>query len=205
MRFDSIIVFGLGAAGANLLLNLIHTVPEANIYGVDMDKVEPRNYLAGTQPYLKTHVGKFKTQVMQMLAMQQGKTLQVFNKEIKDISDIHGIIQSIKSDSILIIDAFDNAPSRDLFYKLSEKIWYKKYSEVLHLGFSANMSGEVMWDSSWEPMVTYKESTDICTLPGVRSFIMAITAIASMVINDYYFYDNKYSIYFDKYMKLRKI
>ena len=205
MRFDSVIVFGLGAAGANLLLNLIHTLPEANIYGVDMDKVEPRNYLAGTQPYLKTHVGKFKTQVMQLLAIQQGKSVTVFNKEIKTIEDIHGIIRSTTGNSILIIDAFDNAPSRDLFYKLSEKIGYKKYSNVLHLGFSANMSGEVMWDSSWEPMVTYKESTDICTLPGVRGFIMTITAMAAMVVNDYYFYDNKYSVYFDKFMKLRKI
>ena len=53
MKFDKIIIFGAGAVGSNILLNVIRDLPSVEVFIVDYDKVEQRNYLTGTQPYSK--------------------------------------------------------------------------------------------------------------------------------------------------------
>ena len=66
MNFSNIIVFGLGAIGSNIAQILIKGMSYAKLTVVDFDKVEPRNYVAGTQIYSRQHNGMYKTQAFQM-------------------------------------------------------------------------------------------------------------------------------------------
>ena len=86
MKFENVIIFGCGAAGANTLLNLISDLPDVNYTIVDYDKVEERNYRVGTQPYLKSHLGKHKTQALQMICRANAnKKVDIVNKKIEDL------------------------------------------------------------------------------------------------------------------------
>jgi hypothetical protein len=48
--------------------------------------------------------------------------------------------------SAVLVDAFDNAPSRNLFLDLP-----KRYS-VLHLRFSERLAGSAVWESAYSRM-----------------------------------------------------
>ena len=113
MKFENVIVFGLGAVGSNVLLNLIRDLPDLNYIAVDYDKVEERNYRVGTQPYLRQHLSKYKTQAMQMVCqIQANKRIEIVNKKIESIIDIADLALR---NSTLMIDAFDKAEYRNLF------------------------------------------------------------------------------------------
>ena len=70
-----IVVFGLGAAGSNFLLNMAHAHPTISFVGVDFDVVEARNYEAGTQPYTKADLSRPKVQAMQRILSASRKTM----------------------------------------------------------------------------------------------------------------------------------
>ena len=63
-----IVVFGAGAAGSNVLLNLLYTHPSINYTIVDFDIVEDRNITAGTQPYTRSDIKRPKVQALQKIA-----------------------------------------------------------------------------------------------------------------------------------------
>lgn len=199
MNFETIIIFGIGAVGSNTVMNLIYDLPTVDIIVVDMDKVEMRNYSAGTQPYNKNHLNKFKTQALQMeVFARTGKKITFHNLEIKSKKDVEAIIKGVKKEGgILIVDAFDNALSRNYLHDL-------KGVEILHAGFSPDMTAEVIWDDMWNMQETKKpNTTDICTQQGARSFIMSVTSILCLVITNYYFNGKMDNLYFDKSLNLK--
>lgn len=195
MQFENLVIFGVGAIGSNTLMNIIYDLPLVNITIVDMDKVEQRNFSAGTQPYSKNDLNKFKTQALQILVYSKtGKKINIINKEITSTKDVKEILQSFKN--VLVLDSFDNVKSRNFL----NKIGY----EVLHAGFSPNMTGEIVWDDMWNMTETKKINTiDICTQQGARSFIMSLTSILGIVITDFYYNNKKINLYFDKNLTIK--
>ena len=205
---QNILICGLGAAGSNLIMNLLYDLPEVEIFGIDFDFVEPRNYLAGTQPYMKMHVGKSKTQAMESIAhMFHSKRITGLPKKITSEADLGAMVAIAgKSGPLLIIDAFDNAEARNITKRFFLKNRYKNNVKgLLHLGFSPSMTGEILWDSMWDEITPSKMEFDICTTQGARSFIIFLTSICSLVIQEYNKTEVQQNLYLDKFFNLRKI
>lgn len=197
MKIEKVIVCGAGAAGANVLLNLLYSHPALSYVIIDFDKVELRNTTAGTQPYTKADIGRPKVQALQRIAHTLvSKKITSLDKKITSVDQIRNIIDDPKT--VILIDAFDNAPSRNMFLKLG-----KQYN-VLHIGFSEALTGEAVWDGVFTEMKESKVdmAIDVCELHLARPFIFGLTAIAATVVAD--FVDNgvKKNVYFDRSPKV---
>jgi hypothetical protein len=197
MDIKDIYIFGVGAAGSNIFLNLLYAHSDLSYTVVDFDKVENRNITPGTQPYSKADINRAKTQALQKIAqISKQKKINAVNEKITTKKDFTNVIKDPKSS--LIVDCFDNAHSRNLLID-------KKYN-VLHVGFSASLSGEAVWDSVFEPMETAKSDNDIdvCEMAIARPFIAALTGMASIVISNFIINGIKTNFYFDKNFVIRK-
>ena len=137
-----------------------------------------------------------------MLAYSQsGTRIKFFNQKINNQNDIVDLIKKTNYDTgVLVIDAFDNAESRNLFYQIKLDNCF-----VMKAGFNPNMSAAIIWEGQWEPANEDPslKDFDICAQQGARSFIMAVTSFASMIINDFYFNGVKKSVFFDKFFNFR--
>ena len=194
----NIVICGIGAAGSNTFLHLLYAYPNLNYTLVDFDKVEIRNIEPGTQPYSSIDINRPKTQALQRIAsVLKKKKVEVFNSKISTKKDIDSLIK--EPNSTLIIDAFDNAESRNIFLDL------KGYN-VLHIGFSASLSGEAVWNEIFEPMVASKTDAgiDVCEMTIARPFIFALTSLATLSISKFIDTGEKQNLYFDKYLTIRK-
>ena len=203
-KIENIVVCGIGAAGANVFMNLLYAYPNANFTVVDFDTIEDRNVSPGTQPYTKTDLNRPKTQALQRIAqMAKQKKIETVNCKINTVDDIKALASATvgkSPETTLIIDAFDNAESRNLFLKLG-----KKYN-VLHVGFSAVLTGEAAWNEIYEPMTASKADGDIdvCEMAIARPFIMALTGMASIVVAQFMDSGVKTNMYFDKNLMVKK-
>ena len=200
--FTNILFFGAGAAGSNTLLNIVRDLPTVNVGIVDYDKIEMRNIITGTQPYGRSDLNKFKTQVLSMNVYsntKDGTRLSTLNKKIESQDDIKLALDLFKDGSTLIVDCFDNSESRNLLYNAKDP----RIFDILHIGFSEQLSGEVCWNDIWTPMTEIVSTFDICTSQGARSFIITLTGLASTIISDYYFNNKKRNIYFDRTLNLK--
>ena len=198
-NIENIVICGIGAAGANVFMNLLYAYPNVSFTVVDFDKIEDRNVSPGTQPYTKTDINRPKTQALQRIAQQaKQKRIEVVNKKLASVKDVEALVKDAKT--TLIVDAFDNAESRNLFLKLA-----KKYN-VLHVGFSAILSGEAAWNEIYEPMTASKSDGDIdvCEMAIARPFIMSLTGMASIVIAQFMESGEKVNMYFDKNLSIKK-
>jgi hypothetical protein len=197
-KIESIYVFGVGAAGSNLLLNLIYAYPIFEFTAIDFDKVELRNYDAGTQPYSKTDLNRPKVQAIQrVISSLKNKKINGVNRRISSVKDIQEIVKD--KDNSLIIDAFDNAESRNIFRKL------KDYN-ILHIGFSPLLTGALTWNENFEEMNASKsdKDVDICVMTAARPFILALTSISTILIQSFIDNGKKQNMYFDVHMNLKK-
>ena len=191
-KIENIVVFGVGAAGSNVLQHLLYAFPMMNFTVVDDDKVEGRNVDPGTQPYSKMDLNRPKVQAMQRIAMTlKNKKINGLVRRIVDVRDIQTIALNAKT--TLIIDAFDNAASRNLFTQLSGD-----YS-VLHIGFSGALTGEAVWDGVFTPMAEAKsdKKIDVCEMTLARPFIFALCSMAAIVIARFIEKDEKVNMYMD--------
>jgi hypothetical protein len=195
-KINKVIVFGLGAAGSNFMLNLVHSHPDLAFSGVDFDVVEQRNYDAGTQPYSKIDLNRPKVQAMQRIVQaarnkrMEGQSVKILST--KQISDLCGT-----PESVLLVDAFDNAEARNLFLSL------KKTYNVLHIGFSPTLTGEAVWAESYSKMTPDKKGEfDVCQMHIARPFIHGLTAIAAIVATEFIDTGKKTNVYFDSKLKM---
>jgi len=198
-KIENFLICGIGAAGANIFMNLLYAYPNATFTVVDFDKVEDRNVSPGTQPYTKADINRPKTQALQRISqMLKQKRIDAANIKIASKLDITDRVKDPKT--TLIIDAFDNAESRNLFLELP-----KKYN-VLHVGFSALLSGEAAWNEIYEPMTKSKSDgeIDVCEMSIARPFIMSLTGMASIVIANFIESGKKINMYFDKHLNIKK-
>lgn len=198
MKIENIYIFGIGAAGSNTFLNLLYAYPDLNYTLIDNDIVENRNVEPGTQPYSKMDIKRPKTQALQRIAFTaKNKKVFIVNKMIETKNDIKDIVKDPKTS--LIIDAFDNAKSRNLFVGL-------KGFNVLHIGFSDSLSGEAVWDGVFTEMKEAKSDADIdvCEMSIARPFILALTSMASISVASFLENGEKNNLYFDKFLKTRR-
>ena len=200
MRADieNIVIGGIGAAGSNTFLNLLYAYPALNFTVVDFDKVEGRNVDPGTQPYSKIDLNRPKTQALQRIALSlKNKRIEAVNKMVTTSKEI----ESLSKDpaKTLYIDAFDNAESRNLFLGLKKR-------NVLHIGFSASLTGEAVWDGVYTSMEKSKkdETIDVCEMTIARPYIFALTAMATIVIDRFLEKNEKVNLYFDSHLTIRK-
>ena len=194
MLIDKIIVYGAGAAGSNLLINLVCIHPEISFVAVDFDKIELRNITPKTQPYSKSDINRPKVQALQkILLTTYEKKIEILNKEIRGKSDFAGL-----GENTLLVDAFDNAKSRNLFIGLPYP--------VVHVGFSVQLTGEIAWDTVWTKMTESKADAkiDVCELHLAKPFIQSLTGIAAIVISEFIRNNKKTNVYFDSELRLRK-
>ena len=198
-KIENIIVCGVGAAGSNTLIHLLYAFPNLNYTVVDFDKVESRNWEAGTQPYSKIDLNRPKTQAIQRIAVSlKEKKINAQNIRINSVKDLEGL--TTNPNNTLFIDAFDNADSRNIFLKL------KKSYNVIHIGFSESLCGEAIWDGIFTQMQTSKKDAniDVCEMTIARPFIFALTSLATMVITNFIENGKKDNLYFDRHFIVRK-
>jgi len=193
MKID---IFGLGAIGSNLLLQLAKKYPNIEFMGIDYDVVEERNIM--TQAYLIPHIG-----IKKVLAMQGvlGLNLRKFKYSPLDMKMTHkkhvANLKNIKEEH-LMIDCFDNSESRKLFE--SANGWNP---DILHIGFSPQYTAEIIWHENYSvPNDIPEEQDDICEMREAVPFITFVTGFATGVISDFiesktksdYIITNKYNI-----------
>lgn len=197
-NIENIVIGGIGAAGSNTFLNLMYAFPAINYIVVDFDKVEGRNVDPGTQPYTKIDLNRPKTQALQRIAMTlKNKKIEAINKKVTSAKEI----ESLSKDpaKTLYIDAFDNAESRNLFLGMKKR-------HVLHIGFSANLTGEAVWDGVFTSMEASKVDADIdvCEMTIARPYIFALTAMATIVVDRFIEKSEKVNLYFDSTLNIKK-
>lgn len=197
-NIDNVVIGGIGAAGSNTFLHLLYANPALNYTVVDFDKVEGRNVDPGTQPYTKVDLNRPKTQALQRIALTlKNKRIETVNKKVTSAKDI----ESLSKDpaKTLYIDAFDNAESRNLFLGMKKR-------NVLHIGFSANLTGEAVWDGVFTAMgkANSDDAIDVCEMAIARPYIFALTSMAAIVIDRFLEKNEKVNLYFDSTLNIKK-
>lgn len=168
-----ITVFGLGAIGSNLIIQLMKQYPDFEFVGVDYDKIEERNIK--TQAYFLEQVGMPKAHAIPIIASRfiRKPKYTPLNKKIIEILKIED------DKDHLYLDCFDNASSRKL-------ISSGKYSNVLHIGFSPHYTSEIIWDERYDvPNDVDPSRNDICEMQEAVAFIHFIVNFASLVLSNY--------------------
>ena len=199
-KINHIVICGCGAAGANTFMHLIYAFPDLEYTLIDNDKVEHRNYSAGTQPYTKADLNRPKVQALQRIAkMSKGNVnICTVNERINSKLRLTDRIHNKKE--TLVVDCFDNAESRNLVYSLG-----KSYN-VVHIGFSAGLTGSIEWDSAFEKMEHDEkdEEIDVCEMSIARPFIMGLTSIASITLSNFITNGKKSNVFFSKDLNIFK-
>jgi hypothetical protein len=169
-------IFGLGAIGSNLLVQLSKRYKDAKFYGIDYDIVEDRNI--DTQAYLLHQIGKPKALAMAIVIGLRSRNYSYTPIERKIISakDVKALVRDENS---IVIDCFDNSESRSF---ISGK-------NCLHVGFSPQYAAEMIWDENYSvPGDIPEDQNDICEVTEAIPFINFVVSLACMnIIN---FVDN---------------
>lgn len=167
MRID---IYGLGAIGSNLLVQLVKQYPEFNYGGVDFDVVEDRNLR--TQAYFLEHVPLPKVLAMQgaLRRFVRKPNYQPRKEKIESSAQVSG--------ADLIIDCFDNTASRKVFKACR--------GNILHIGFSPFYTAECIWNEDYEvPNDVDARRADICSMTEAVAFIHFIVNAALLNIADF--------------------
>jgi len=163
-----IAICGAGALGGNLTENLARTgVTQLKV--IDGDRIEERNL--STQPYYQSDVGAYKVKILtNTLYRALGLNLQSINQRLTD-DTVHKFLKG----SSLVIDTFDNSPSRQRVkdYCTSHSI------PCLHIGLAADY-GEIIWNDYYR--VPSPAHDDVCDYPLARNLVLLTVAVASEVI-----------------------
>jgi molybdopterin/thiamine biosynthesis adenylyltransferase len=174
-----VFIFGLGAIGSNLFVQLIKQYPEWSFVGVDYDKVEARNLR--TQAYFKEHINFKKTLAMLSIGSRYVQKLNYtyWDDKITKNTTLIGNLKTSKGD--LWIDCFDNSESRQILKSLVPKDVH-----LLHLGFSPLYSAECIWNEDYEvPGDVDPTKADICSMEDAVGFIQSFIGLTLLNISDW--------------------
>ncbi|MBP0039456.1 MAG: ThiF family adenylyltransferase [Roseofilum sp. SID1] len=163
-----IAICGAGALGGNLTENLART-GLTQIKVIDDDRIEERNL--STQPYYQSDVGAYKVKILtNTLYRALGISLQGMNQCLTD-DTVHKLLKG----SSLVIDTFDNSPSRQSVkdYCTTHQI------PCLHIGLAADYA-EIIWNDRYR--VPSPANDDVCDYPLARNLVLLAVAVASEVI-----------------------
>ena len=169
-----VFVFGLGAIGSNLLVQLSKQYPDFEFTGLDYDKVEERNIR--TQAYFLEHVGQPKTAAMRGILARYSRKPNYKPANMK-LTMPPMFCSAYKFDWDLAIDCFDNSESRKYFAQ--EK-------NVLHIGFSPHYTAECIWNENYDvPGDVDPAHADICSMTDAVPFIHYVVNSAALSISDW--------------------
>lgn len=167
LRTTQITICGAGALGANLAEMLARS-GVGTLTIIDRDRIEDHNL--STQPYTRSDIGAHKAKILaNNLYRAVGVPVQA---QIKELTQ--GNVGSLLKESQLVIDAFDNSPSRQ---------WVKDHCDqralpCLHTGLSADYA-EVIWNERYR--VPFATQDDVCDYPLARSLVILTVAVACEV------------------------
>ena len=166
-----ITICGAGALGSNLVDGMIRQ-GFSNIRVIDMDRVETHNI--GTQTFETADIGQLKATSVQNKAFRTtGIEIEAESKELKK-----GNIKKLFRGTDLVVDCFDNSPSRQLIQDYCRKEGIK----CLHAGMEGEY-GEVAWDETYK--VPDDGGEDNCDYPLARNLVMFIVAMTCEEIVDF--------------------
>ena len=172
-------VFGLGAIGSNLFIQLIKQYPDWSFAGVDFDKVEDRNIR--TQAYFREHKSMLKAMALTSVGLRYVQKLR-YNYSTAKVTENTELVGPLKTNpGDLWLDCFDNSESRKALKKLVPEDVH-----LLHLGFSPAYSAECIWDEQYDvPGDVGKNQPDICEMVDAMGFIQMFVGLSLLNINDW--------------------
>ncbi len=171
-----IAIYGVGALGSNLLVELVRQYPDFEFSAVDFDIVEERNLR--TQAFFRDTLGYPKVHAMRTVLERYARNVKY--KGIPKRMTAQTPIDTLTPQADLIIDCFDNVASRRL-------LTHTTVRPVLHCGFSPAFTAEIIWDKEYDvPGDVDPAMPDICTLQGAATFIHFVSVLAAMTVTDYF-------------------
>jgi len=174
-----VFIFGLGAIGSNIFVQLVKQYPEWSFVGVDFDKVEDRNLR--TQAYFREHVGLKKTMALTSVGLRYVQKLRYVQCSEK-ITKNTKLVNALKSEvSDVWLDCFDTSESRKVLKEI-----VPKGVHLLHLGFRPLYLAECIWDEVYDvPGDVDTKQPDICAMLDACGFIQSFIGLSVMNINDW--------------------
>jgi molybdopterin/thiamine biosynthesis adenylyltransferase len=161
---------GVGAVGSNLADNLVRQ-GAAKLRVIDHDRVEQHNI--STQIYDESDVGVWKVEALRNhLFRACGVEIEIIRKEL-DAANARALLKN----SDLVIDAFDNAPSRQCVQDQARAAG----TPCVHVGLFEDYC-EIIWDGQYRVPPPAAAGPAICDYPLARNLVMLATAIASEAI-----------------------
>ena len=158
---------GAGAIGSNLADNLVRQ-GIAHLRAIDHDRVEEHN--VSTQLYGESDVGTWKVEALRnRLFRATGVEIDAVRKELTAQN-----ARQLLKDSDLIIDAFDNATSRQL---VQDHCRRAAPTPCLHVGLHADYC-EIIWDERYQ-VPRDVAGGDVCDYPLARNLVLLSVVIAS--------------------------
>ncbi len=168
-----ITVCGAGTLGANLCETLAR-MGFARLRVIDKDRIEARN-LSG-QPYSRGEVGAPKARA---LATMLYRAVQA-RVEPLAVELTAGNASQLLAGSAIVIDAFDNVPSRAIVSQTTQADGFP----CLHIGFSPDgLYGNGIWEPHYQ--VPQYIPGDPCDYPLTRPLALTLVALAARAITDY--------------------
>jgi tRNA A37 threonylcarbamoyladenosine dehydratase len=164
-----LVLCGAGAVGSNLADNLARQ-GIARLRVIDHDRIEEHN--VSTQLYGESEIGSGKVEALRTrLFRAVGVEIDAVRKELTDRT-----ASQLLRDADLLIDTFDNAPSRQLVQDHSRATAIP----CLHVGLYADYC-EIVWDD------LYRVPRDIaapavCDYPLARNLVLLAVTIASEAV-----------------------
>jgi len=163
-------ICGCGAIGANLAEALAR-MGILYMRLIDCDRVDMRNL--STQPWWRIDVGQLKARLLSgLLYRAAGCRAEAITERLTDDN-----ASKLLRDAGLVVDCFDNSASR----KAVQNAARKKNIPCLHVGFSGDGYGEVIWDEFY----TVPDDThlaDPCDYAFTRPLMHLLVGISVEVI-----------------------
>lgn len=157
---------------------------------LDMDKVEERNFTAGTQRYTAEQVGLSKVEALQFNIFKwYEREIKILQKDIMDMD-----FNTIKEYD-LIIDCFDNFRARNRLQSFAQRV----DKPVLHVGFSDQFTFAIEWSDNYKVPTDITTGMDICEMPGAAAFATCVGSLAALVAERYVDEKEKMEILGGKY------
>ena len=173
---------GAGALGSNMAENMLRQGFKS-MSVIDFDRVEDHN--RHTQTYGVRDVGQLKVNALKNQLFNAVKiSIQPIAKKLEDSN-----ISKMFLEDSLVIDTFDNVPSRKLLtdYCKDKKI------DCLHVGLYQAYA-EICWNTEYRVPQEVK-GMDVCEYPLARNIVLMAVALATEIIIDFLDTGKKNSYY----------
>lgn len=175
-RVARIVICGVGALGS-WLIDLLARQGYWGLTALDMDKVGDENF--GTQNYGKMDVGRFKApQVAANVFRRVSVPVKAVTKKLT-VDNASVLLR----DHALVVDLFDNRPSRMAVQKIcSDHGW-----PCVHAGLAAMGFFQVRWNEDYVvPSARNEDASDApCEYPLAANLVMMCVAATAEIINRY--------------------